>query len=282
MNNSPYLFEFNFSETPKESVNNFDYIIQHKAPYGHLFVLSDGIGVNGSADLASQVTAVAIKDYFDQHHNEMNISELLRRGINYANQQLIQFVVSKKYISGIGSSIIIGLLKKDMLYYSIIGNCKLYFIRNNQIELIESNYNRNMNNDIKYLGNSTLNHIEIRNLKIYQDDLFFLCSHSLSLYMTRIELLKFTSIFQFDNLKINLLSLLRSRDIKDDVSMIAFKVNTGIKKSIPVAVDMYSKPKFIIALIVFTFSILFFLFTFLPIILQKFDFITLLSNLIRV
>lgn len=282
MNKSPYLFEFNFSECPKDSTNNNDYIIQQKAGYGHLFILSDGIGVSGGADIASQVSAIAVKDYFELHHHEMNVSELIRRGINHANQELIQYVVSKKYLSGIGASIVIGILKKDVLYYSIIGNSKLYSVRNNQIELIESHYNRNMNKDVKYLGNSTLNQIEVRSLKVYQDDLFFFCSHSFSLYMTRIELLKFTSIFQFDNLKINLLNLLRNREIQDDVSVISFKINTGIKKVIPIVEDKYSKLKFIISLIVFSFSLLFFLITFLPILLKNYSFTSFLMNLLKV
>lgn len=266
---SDYI-DFSISERTLSKTVNQDYIITHKSDFGQLYILSDGVGISEGADLASQMTALCIKEYFDQYLKENNLKECFSKAVVQANQKLIEYVVSHHYLTGLGASLLLVFIKRNTLYYTIIGDCKLYLIRNKQIEVFSNPFNEFDNSNPRILGSSSLRPGNIHSFLLYQDDLLLLGTNSVGKHFTRIELLKYATIFHFDNLKLNLLEFYRSKQGRSEISLIAIKVNNGNKKPVELVDEKEMKKKLIIAILVFALSLTLFLHTYLPIIFNNF------------
>ncbi len=268
MKNHKTISQFIISENAPAHDFSHDYIISFPLENANLYIVSDGVGLNEEKAAAAQLTAMSIKEMISKPHK--NISEQIKRAIYHSNQALIDYVTNHKYITGIGASVIIAVETTDCLYYTIIGKSILFLIRNKQISLI--NYDTIYHNkEIKYLGNSTLKHIEIVKNKLYEDDLYIFSTQSFLKYVTRMELLKYCSIFQFDNLKINLLSLIRTHHLHDDISMIFLKVENGARMPVDLKAENQQKLHFLIAIIVFILCTVFFVNTYLPFVSHLFS-----------
>jgi len=252
---------FVISENAHNHDYSHDYVISFPMDNANLYIVSDSVGLNEEKATAAQLTAMSIKEVMSKPHK--NISEQIKRAIFHANQNLIEYVTNHKYVTGIGASVIIAVETENSLYYSIIGKSILFLIRNKQISMInhETLYHRT---DIKYLGNSTLKNIEIIKTPLYEEDVYILSSQSFLKYITRMELLKYCTIFQFDNLKVNLLNLIRSNPLQDDISMVFLKVENGIRKPVDLKEDKLKKLHILIAGIVLILSTFFFMNTYWP------------------
>ncbi len=257
--------EFLISENYLKNTNQ-DYIISHNLPTGKLLIICDGFAANGGADVASQLIALAIKDYFDKNLNENNIKECFIKSVNQANKALIEYVVNHHYLTGLGASLILAFITKNQLFCQIIGDSKIFLFRNKQVELITAQNISPSQNNSSILGSVSFKAVLPKIITLYQDDVLFLATGSVNKIFTRVELLKYVSIFNFDNLKLNLLNFYRSKSSSVELSLIAIYVNNNNKKPIEAVDEKIKKKKMLIAILVLLLSIAFFLQTYLPII----------------
>ncbi|HOE91166.1 MAG TPA: PP2C family serine/threonine-protein phosphatase [Candidatus Cloacimonadota bacterium] len=218
---------FIINEIQPEQSCNEDYIINCPIEHGDIYIIANGIGNKEDRGVAAQLVALTIKDHMNMASK--SIIAQLKNSIFVANQVLIDYITSHKYISGIGCSVIVAIETKETLYYTIIGNSQIFLYRDKELEKI-THKNIYHNTELKYLGNSTLKYVNIAKEPIYDNDLFAFSSFGFSRQFTRIDLLKLVTANSFDSLKIQLLNLFRGKKQSCDISMIFLKINNGIKK----------------------------------------------------
>jgi len=103
-----------------------------QTPNGDLFIVCNGYGGNVGGATASRMTTESIKVFF-QHQVYYNLKEALSQSILFANSQIQSHSLQNPDLEGMSSSCVIVLIKGDDVFYSHIGDCRLYLMRNKAI-----------------------------------------------------------------------------------------------------------------------------------------------------
>lgn len=107
-----------------------------------LFVVCDGLGGYSCGEVASKVAVNCIKDNFEQNieklqtENEEEITKYILQLILTANEKIFSMQMSNPKYKGMGTTIVLVARINNIIYYSSVGDSRLYYIDNN-IEKIE-------------------------------------------------------------------------------------------------------------------------------------------------
>ncbi len=103
-----------------------------QTPNGDLFIVCNGYGGNVGGATASRMTTESIKVFF-QHQVYYNLKEALSQSLLFANSQIQTHSLQNPDLEGMSSSVVIVLIKGDDIFYTHVGDCRLYLMRNKAI-----------------------------------------------------------------------------------------------------------------------------------------------------
>ncbi|WP_373720409.1 PP2C family protein-serine/threonine phosphatase [Bacteroides heparinolyticus] len=113
---------------------NGDYILHQELSNGAtLILLADGIGGLSLPWMASKIICEAISEYF-VNTDVTDCTEHIRRSITYADNRLADSCKEKKCKMGV--ALLLAYISDDMLFYTSLGNVRLYY-RDEQGDVIQ-------------------------------------------------------------------------------------------------------------------------------------------------
>ena len=95
-----------------------------------LFLVADGIGGKNHGKLASMMTIEEIIKFFIKNDSEYkDYGLLMKDAIKYANNCILELANNKSEFSGMGTTLVAGLLDKNKLLLSNAGDSRCYIVR---------------------------------------------------------------------------------------------------------------------------------------------------------
>lgn len=114
----------------KRQVNQ-DYIFASTKPVGvfpNLFILADGMGGHKGGDFASKYLTETMVGFVSRSQSP-DIVRVLRNAINLSNTMILEKSHSDEALYGMGSTLVAGVIKDDVLTVANVGDSRLYVIR---------------------------------------------------------------------------------------------------------------------------------------------------------
>lgn len=114
-----------------------------------LLVLADGMGGHNAGELASAMAVTNIYDFitlgFDESESvadqeEDGCSQLVHDAVHDANLKIYTAGQEDKLYKGMGTTVVVALLKSDSLYVSHVGDSRLYRIRDNNLQQLTQDH----------------------------------------------------------------------------------------------------------------------------------------------
>lgn len=136
------LKNFDFaSRTHKGLVRevNEDFLAYFDTINGHVFVLCDGMGGHNAGDVAAELATEAVGKYFNEIYHK-NPFEAVEKAIIYANQVVVRHSHGNDYLTGMGTTIVVALIRDDRVYYGHAGDSRLYVHKDNNIEQLTTDH----------------------------------------------------------------------------------------------------------------------------------------------
>lgn len=101
------------------------------------FIIADGMGGHKSGEVASKQAVDSVCNHLLQANWESDdISGLLKGIINSVNEELYQFSLQDESTQGMGTTLIITVLKNKKLFIGHVGDSRVYLIRDNSIQKV--------------------------------------------------------------------------------------------------------------------------------------------------
>ncbi len=135
MTKTKSLRNFDFANITDKGLiraKNEDYIGYFDTINGHIFVLSDGMGGHRGGAVASQKAVESIKLYFTSKYYP-NPLEAINDSIEFANHQIISKSKTDEQLFLMGATIVLILIRDDIVYYAHAGDSSLYYFTNNKL-----------------------------------------------------------------------------------------------------------------------------------------------------
>lgn len=113
----------------KRSSNEDSILIDEKLG---LFIVADGMGGHEGGEVASSIAVKTAKDVIQNQNYQKNISteNLIRRAFDEASQRIFhKSHVESPELMGMGTTMILALLKGDRLYFGNVGDSRAYLYR---------------------------------------------------------------------------------------------------------------------------------------------------------
>ncbi len=129
------LKNFDFaSRTHKGLVrkHNEDFLAYFDTINGHVFVLCDGMGGHSAGDVAAEMATEAVGRYFNFKYHK-NPFEAVEESIIFANQEVVMHALGNDYLYGMGTTIVVVLIRDDRVFYGHAGDSRLYVYRNQEL-----------------------------------------------------------------------------------------------------------------------------------------------------
>ena len=109
---------------------NQDYVYVTDKPVGpfpNLLVVADGMGGHKAGDLASKYTVKVVHEELEKTELDKP-EEILKSIVSVANHKLIQAAQSDVKLEGMGTTLVIATVIGNTLYFSNVGDSRLYLI----------------------------------------------------------------------------------------------------------------------------------------------------------
>lgn len=138
------LKNFDFaSQTDKGKVRerNEDFLAYFDTINGHVFVVCDGMGGHNAGDVASELAVEAVGQFFNQKYFP-NPFEAVEESILYANKVVYDHARGNDYLNGMGTTIVLVLIRDDLVYYGHAGDSRLYLFKNNILDQVTKDHSR--------------------------------------------------------------------------------------------------------------------------------------------
>ena len=106
--------------------NNEDYLYANSEL--NLFILCDGMGGHLAGETASKTAVLEISEYFKDLKIESSeeIEKAMIEAIEKANSKILKLSSENEKYSGMGTTLSLGLIYEDNLYYANIGDSRIY------------------------------------------------------------------------------------------------------------------------------------------------------------
>ena len=117
---------------------NQDYVLYHKKSEQEcLAVLCDGMGGHNAGEVASSLACQDIIQYYEVHdefQNEEEIQTWMSEAIYHANHLIQEKSRLDKHLEGMGTTVVLALLKDGYIYISHVGDSRAYYFDNYQLK----------------------------------------------------------------------------------------------------------------------------------------------------
>jgi protein phosphatase len=211
----------------------------------YLFAIADGLGGHKGGAVASRMALKYIKDEFANWHGEA-ANRFVSRALQHANQEVFIAGHSQpKLFDNMQTTLTAVTLEHGSLTIGHVGDCRLYRVRDNNIELLTRDHT--MANDLlqlhlisedqvqqhpgrhqltRSIGGEPVLHVDIIREQILPADTYLLCSDGLWSEMTDEEI---KIVMQENNINIacdKLVGLALEAGAPDNITAIMFHIET--------------------------------------------------------
>lgn len=193
---------------PSRSKNE-DFLGQFEGDYGRLFIVCDGMGGHAGGDIASRLVVESVHKYFETSYIPGNEQDAIAQSVDFVQERLQEAVRTNPDLTGMGTTLVLLLIKDINYWYAHCGDSRLYLSRNGALHQLTKDHS-----EVQSLVDSGVitedqasthpnrgfvtraiggpNHIpDIAGpYKLQQDDVFLLCTDGLTEYVKNRELLQ--------------------------------------------------------------------------------------------
>ena len=189
-------------EHNEDNLSWFDPVDNAKAlgELGWLFIVADGMGGHAAGEVASKIAVDTIVEKYREEH--ASIASALNDAIQAANEEICQRNRSGAQ-SGMGTTIICGVIRGDELFIAHVGDSRAYLLRKRVLTLLTKDHtlvNELLSGNVitpEEVENHPQRHVLSRALgkkvgvdpdiqeplRIYNKDVLLLCSDGISGYL---------------------------------------------------------------------------------------------------
>ena len=224
--------------------NEDNYIILNENHPFTAAAVADGMGGHNAGEVASRTAIDFIKSY--QFDLDSDIIPNLKKVINRANRKIIQLSQKNEEYQGMGTTLSLGLIYENILYFGHIGDSRIYLYRNHNLSQLT--YDHTLVNELiqqKKIEKEDAfahpqNHILTQALgldetlsintgckPLKKEDVILFCTDGLTdmIKPEKIESLLQKSIFNMDEITSNLGHKALENGGKDNLTIIAGIIN---------------------------------------------------------
>lgn len=125
--------------------NEDSYSIPNSDDELKIYLLADGMGGYKGGEIASKLAIESAKRYIESNfkdilHDRVNIEELIRSSMEYANMVVYEKSKEDEELEGMGTTLEICLIYGNKMYIGHIGDSRIYRIRKNIIRKITTDH----------------------------------------------------------------------------------------------------------------------------------------------
>ncbi len=116
---------------------NQDYVYINNTKVGclpNLFIVADGMGGHKAGDIASRLAVESLIE-FVENSNEKEPFKLFGKGIEIANEKILEEARNDLELQGMGTTLVVATLIEKKLYVANIGDSRLYLIRDELMQI---------------------------------------------------------------------------------------------------------------------------------------------------
>jgi len=229
--------------------NNEDFYDFFSSDFGEVFIICDGMGGYSGGEIASKLATNTIKNRIQNNPHRLTYPpDIIREAIDVANKVIIDKSNEDASLKGMGTTVVILIIKNNFAYYGHVGDSRLYLSRGNIFtgltkdhsfvqQLVdkglitpkEAETHPRKNEITKALGISENLNPEIRQdgLKIYKGDKFLLCSDGLNSMVSDEEISKILSDYDIEDAADILIEKANEYGGKDNITLQIVRVDEG-------------------------------------------------------
>ena len=104
---------------------NEDYLGYFHSINGHVFIVCDGMGGHSGGAEASRLVVESIRAYLENHYFDLPQDAMIA-GIEYANSVVFKKSRDIQGLQGMGTTIVIAIIRNDVIYYAHVGDSRIY------------------------------------------------------------------------------------------------------------------------------------------------------------
>ncbi len=119
--------------------HNEDFLAYFDSLNGHVFVLCDGMGGHSAGDVAAEMATEAVGRYFNAKYYK-NPFKAVENSIEFANQEVVMHALGNDYLYGMGTTIVVVLIRDDRVFYGHAGDSRLYLFKNQQLKQLTKDH----------------------------------------------------------------------------------------------------------------------------------------------
>lgn len=229
--------------------HNEDWIVQDQEL--GLYIVCDGMGGHAAGEVASQHVCQSLMKYFrnkeyelketEQHPDKIKLlKELVREGVMLANAELFSLAQNDPTRQGMGTTLVMGLVRNRDAVIAHVGDSRAYISRSNELHQITEDHslvNEMVKNGIvskdkahghpqanvitKAMGIHKLVIPDIISLELMPQDRLLLCSDGLYEYFSQEQLKHFLKeLGDIDKINQRFIDMANDRGGKDNISSI--------------------------------------------------------------
>ena len=239
----------NFSDVGKTRDINEDYFGSFSGSFGSLLLVCDGMGGHKGGEIASRLAVETISNYFEKLNDSYNISEVINKSLEAANTSIILKAKENSDLTDMGSTVVLVLIKDELVYYTSLGDSRIYKIRDGAIhqitkdnslvqQMVDSNIitedeakvHPKKNVITKALGtNDELEQEYYEPFKLIENDKLILCSDGLTAHVDEEEIFQLSENNPPQQAAQKLVELANERGGTDNITVQIVAV--GVKKN---------------------------------------------------
>ncbi len=119
--------------------HNEDFLAYFDTLNGHVFVLCDGMGGHSAGDVAAEMAAEAVGKYCNAKYHA-NPFETIEKAMIFANKQVCRHALGNNYLNGMGSTIVVALIRNDRVFYGHAGDSRLYVCKQKKLQQLTKDH----------------------------------------------------------------------------------------------------------------------------------------------
>ena len=131
---------YSTTDVGKKRKNNEDYYSNYNSEEFNLFIVADGMGGYSAGEIASNLAVNIIMDYIISNFDKGNIFDVIAEAVKKANDYILKESYKKEECRGMGTTIVIALIVDDLLYYSNVGDSRIYTYFENKLNQISKDH----------------------------------------------------------------------------------------------------------------------------------------------
>lgn len=124
------LKTFSLTDIGKNRTMNQDYVYTSENPVGclhNLFIVADGMGGHNGGDYASRCSADIVVDSISKA-GEGDFETLVQNALSRANTIILETGIENPELFGMGTTMVVASIDKDVLHVANVGDSRLYII----------------------------------------------------------------------------------------------------------------------------------------------------------